>query len=45
MIWYALVAFFHVLVVLFSVITRSKWVGVIVTLLALQFTGFFSLNG
>ena len=49
MIWYALAAFFPcVLVVLFSVITRSKWVGVIVTLIliAAQFTkGSFTMNG
>ncbi|MCI2948139.1 CsbA family protein [Staphylococcus caledonicus] len=45
MIWYALAAFFPcVLVVLFSVITRSKWVGVIATLILIAtsvYKGFF----
>lgn len=45
MTWYALAAFFPcVLVVLFSVITRSKWVGVIATLILIAtsvYKGFF----
>ena len=45
MIWYALAAFFPcVFVVLFSVITRSKWVGVIATLILIAtsvYKGFF----
>ncbi|MDU7765443.1 MAG: DUF2198 family protein, partial [Staphylococcus sp.] len=34
MIWYVCAAFFPcILVVLFSVVTRSKWIGTLVTLI------------
>ena len=34
MIWYACAAFFPcILVVLFSVVTRSKWIGTLLTLI------------
>ncbi|RIO56737.1 DUF2198 family protein [Staphylococcus hominis] len=45
MVWYTLAAFFPcILVILFSIITRSKWVGVIVTLILIAasvYKGFF----
>jgi len=45
MIWYALAAFFPcIFVVLFSVLTRSKWVGTILTLVIIGTSvqkGFF----
>ena len=45
MIWYTLAAFFPcILVVLFSVVTRSKWIGTLVTLViigASVYKGFF----
>ena len=49
MVWYTLAAFFPcILVILFSVITRSKWVGVIVTLILMAasvYKGFFHNEG
>ncbi|MFO3702582.1 CsbA family protein [Staphylococcus felis] len=45
MIWYILAAFFPcVLVVIFSTITRNKWIGTIVTLILIGasiYKGFF----
>ncbi|ARJ51286.1 CsbA family protein [Staphylococcus lutrae] len=45
MIWYLLAAFFPcVLVVIFSAVTRSKWVGTLITLIiigASVYKGFF----
>lgn len=45
MIWYVYAAFFPcILVVLFSVVTRSKWIGTLVTLIiigASVYKGFF----
>ena len=48
MVWYTLAFFPCILVILFSVITRSKWVGVIVTLILIAasvYKGFFIMNG
>lgn len=45
MIWYACAAFFPcILVVLFSVVTRSKWIGTLLTLILIGtsiYKGFF----
>ncbi|MGJ5712775.1 CsbA family protein [Staphylococcus auricularis] len=48
MIWYMFAAFFPcVLIILFSVVTRSKWVGTIITLILIGVSvqkGFFHSN-
>ncbi|QLK86941.1 DUF2198 family protein [Staphylococcus sp. 17KM0847] len=45
MIWYALAAFFPcILVVIFSAITRNKWIGTLITLIIIGtsvYKGFF----
>ena len=48
MIWYACRLFPCILVVLFSVVTRSKWIGTLLTLILIGtsiYKGFFIMNG
>lgn len=49
MIWYACAAFFPcILIVLFSVVTKNKWIGTSVTLILIAtsiYKGFSIVNG